>query len=131
MGNISFVLVTVSDKVCPDNIDTLRVILPQIQFLEELEIDFDKPVVCVNDEVTLTVIYNENILNPSDASILWSTGETTKSIQITQDAAYAVTVSDKNCPINRAGKLIDFVFPLPFINLIPGSSALCTQNAIL
>src|SRR5690606_2407408 len=57
--------------------------------------------------------------------------ETTKSIQITQNGAYAVTVSDKNCAINRAGKLIDFVFPVPFINLIPDSSALCTQNTIL
>lgn len=131
MTTVSMLTVTITDKVCPNFRDTLKVNLPQIQFLDPLEIDFLQPVICIDDKVTLTVIYNQNILKPSDAGIVWSTGETTQSIQITQNGTYAVTVVDKNCALNRAGKSIDFVFPLPEIQLIPDSSALCTENTIV
>lgn len=131
MGVYSTITVYITDKVCPNNTDSFRVTLPQIQFIDPIEIVFDEPVECVNNEITLTVIYDQNKLRPSDASILWSTGETTQSIVITGNGTYAVTVVDRNCAINRAGAVLNFVFPLPVITLEPDSSALCSEGVIL
>lgn len=131
MGIYSSLTVVISDKVCPDNKDSVKITLPQIQFLDPIQIVFDQPVTCINNEITLTVIYNQNILRPADANILWSTGQTTPSIVITANGTYAVTVVDKNCAINRAGAVLNFVFPLPVVTLEPDSSALCSEGTIL
>ncbi|MFZ1706076.1 MAG: gliding motility-associated C-terminal domain-containing protein [Saprospiraceae bacterium] len=128
MGNLT---VIIRDKLCPNFLDSLTIPLNGINFLPLINIGIEQPIRCINDSITLTVLYDKNILKPSDATIIWSTGQNTESIKVKENGNYAVTVTDKNCAINRAGTAINFVFPLPTLELIPDSSALCTENTIL
>ena len=125
------VTVTVSDKICPDNKDSEIVPIPVINFLQSLEIDFDRPVECINDKILLTVKFDESVLSLTNANIIWSTGETTRSIQITDNGTYSVTVTEKNCAINTKSASLNFEFPLPTASIVPDSSSLCSNGTIL
>jgi hypothetical protein len=125
------VTVTVSDKICPDNKDSEIVPIPTINFLQSIDIDLERPVECINDEILLTVRFDESVLSLNNANILWSTGETTRSIKIMNNGTYSVTVTQKDCAINTNSATLNFEFPLPFASIEPDSSSLCENGTIL
>ncbi|MAY21247.1 MAG: hypothetical protein CMC74_00515 [Flavobacteriaceae bacterium] len=52
-------------------------------------------IVC--DEASYTITAALDGINPSDASFLWSTGQTTQSITVTTSGDYTVTVTSQGC----------------------------------
>lgn len=124
------VTVTVSDKVCP-NFDAAReVIIPKIDLLAPIQIGVDRPVECINNEVTLTALYDRSIFSPSELTFRWNTGATTESIQITTDGIYNVTITETNCAFNTATASINFMFPLPTLDIEVDTSSLCLDGTI-
>ncbi len=102
-GNYSVILtVNYSTANCPNQISKNIQILGELSF-EIVRSILDLEKLCVGQEVSLATI-------PEFESYLWSTGETTSSIDITTTGDYSVTVTDVN---NCTGTQTEFVEFLP------------------
>ncbi|MCB9190683.1 MAG: tandem-95 repeat protein [Flavobacteriales bacterium] len=79
------------------------------EFNPEIEVD-GNTAFCDGEEAILTVVDGE--------SFVWSTGDTTQSITVTQTGVYTVTVTDENGCEGIAGQTIT-VLPTPVTEIIP------------
>lgn len=92
---------TLDSNMCESVEDITVTVLP----LPAINIQSDKPLkLCDRETLTLTASGGE--------SYLWSTGETTPSIEVTQNGTYAVTVTNENGCISSDSAVAEFV-PLP------------------
>lgn len=97
----------------------------EVSFLEgiDVEINASSPTACLGETVTLST-------TGVFANTLWSTDETTSSIDITQSDEYTVEVIDNQGCIGR--DTLDYTFtPLPELSTEPTVQSDCVDGAVI
>jgi len=104
VGEVTITLLAVAEEPCSDDQASLSFTvypLPVVEITGELEF-------CEGESTVLTATQGE--------AYLWSTGETTQSIEVTEAGLYSVIVTDENGCEGYAEVLIT-VHPLPVVEI--------------